>query len=64
MSRRPSLYISHGEPTFAPEAGAAGAQRSAPGREVGRPAAVPVGRAILHRSTCRALPASTGRARG
>ncbi len=40
MNRMPSLFISHGAPTFALEPGAAGRQLTAPGRELPRPEAV------------------------
>lgn len=40
MNRLPSLFISHGAPTFAIEPGAAGAQLAALGRELPRPEAV------------------------
>jgi 4,5-DOPA dioxygenase extradiol len=42
MTRMPSLFISHGAPTFAIEPGAAGAQLTALGRELPRPRAVVV----------------------
>ena len=40
MHRLPSLFISHGAPTFALEPGAAGAKLAALGRDLPRPAAV------------------------
>jgi aromatic ring-opening dioxygenase catalytic subunit (LigB family) len=47
MNRLPSLFISHGAPTFALEPGTAGAQLTALGRKLPRPYAV-LGQCGIH----------------